>query len=156
GDVMTADSNLKDYGSAKRGKPEIDPNDPNLKAAPGADLKTIFAAALKKVPAEVRQGVDAELTEGEKVLGIGGPQAGVKGRGLFGAMMGAAKRYEPDYTHYAITNRRVVLFANKQAPLSYYPPTLLEAGVEEDSRMPNGGGIVFRKVKKIVTKTDKN
>jgi hypothetical protein len=156
GDVMAADSNIKDYGGSKRGKPEIDPDDPNLKAAPGADLKTIFAAALKKVPAEVRQGVDAELTEGEKVLWIGRPEAGVKGRGLLGSVLGAAKRYEPDYTHFAITNRRVILFANKQAPLSYYPPALLEAGVEEDNRIPNGGGIVFRKVKKIVTQTDKN
>jgi transcription elongation factor Elf1 len=158
GNVLSADSNIKEYGGAKNRKPEIDPDDPNIKNAPNAaqSLKGYFEACLKAVPAEVRQSVEAELTPGEKILWIGRPEAGVKGRGFFGAVMGSAKRYEPDYTHYAITNRRVLLFARKQAPLSYYTPTLVEAGVEGDDRIANGGGIVFRKVKKIVTETDKN
>jgi hypothetical protein len=104
----------------------------------------------------VRQSVEDELTAGEKILWLGRPEAGVKGRGLIGAVVGSAKRYEPDYTHYAITNRRVLLFIRKQAPLSYYTPALVEAGVEDDGRIPNGGGIIFKKVKVTTTRREKN
>ncbi len=158
GSPEAVDSNIKDYGGAKNRKPQIDPDDPNIKDAPSAaqSLKGYFEACIKSAPEDVRKSVEDELTAGEKILWIGRPEAGVKGRGLLGSVMGSAKRYEPDYTHYAITNRRVLLFIRKQAPLSYYTPALIEAGVEDDDRLPGGGGIILKKVKKITERQEKN
>ncbi len=160
GNVVAADSNIKEYGSSKR-TPEFDEDDPNIKDAKdyrgdaAKKVKAYFERELKKVPAELRKEAEEELTEGEKILWIGKPEGSTKGRGFFGAIMGAAKRYEPDYYLYILTNRRIILFARKKGPLSYYSPNILEAGVEEDDRFPNGGGIIFRKVKRIITTTDK-
>ena len=38
----------------------------------------------------------------------------------------------------------------KRGPVSYYPMGLLEAGLEDDSRIPKGGSITFKVVKVIV------
>jgi hypothetical protein len=159
GDVIGADNNIKEYAGSKRQAPTIDPDDPNIKDAPGAvkNLKGYFEACLKAVPAQVRETVEAELTVGEKILWIGRPEAGAQGRGFVGAMMGSAHRYEPPYTHYAITNRRVLLFSTAMpVPSSHYTPALLEAGVEDDDRIPKGGSIVFRRIKRITISRDNN
>jgi len=152
--------NIKDYvrsGKAKAAEKE----DPNLKMRP-ADLQRTVAEA----PQELREEVEAELTEGEKILWIGVPEGKVKGRGILGAITGAEIRYEPDYYIYAITNRRVLLFCEKgstdsqaatfggskdpQGPVTYYPSQLQACGLETDERLPEGGGIVFKRVKRII------
>jgi ribosomal protein S27E len=155
--AIPTDSNIKDYGGGRHAAEE---DDPNIKAAPttrggGRDLRAFFAAELKKVPADVQQTVADELTEGEKALWISRPEAPPKGRGFFGAVMGSDKLVEPAYWLYAITNRRVILFVQKAGPISYYSPDMLEAGVEDDKRIVNGGSILFKKVRRIVTTTDK-
>jgi hypothetical protein len=153
GEDVKQDSNIKDYASDE----DIDEDDPNIKDAPNRARGLIaqFAKDLKKVDEELRDEVDAELTEGEKVLWIGEPEAGVKGRGLLGAMIGSATRHEPKYTFYAITNRRVLLGIAKQTPVSYYPPSLMNTTVEQDKRIEKGGGIIFRQVKKSIVTEDK-
>jgi hypothetical protein len=67
-----------------------------------------------------------------------------------------------------VTNRRVLLWAQKsttlqsrrttrlsfghdpRGPISYYPPHLLDAGLEEDKGSPGVGGIAFKLVKVII------
>jgi ribosomal protein S27E len=154
--AIATDSNIKDYGGGRHAAEE---DDPNIKAAPstrtgGRDLRAFFEAELKRVPAEARQTVADELTEGEKILWIGRPEASAKGRGFLGAMVGSDRLVEPKYWLYAITNRRVILFVEKSGPVSYYTPDVLEAGVEDDTRIVNGGSILFKKVRRIVTTRD--
>jgi hypothetical protein len=91
-------------------------------------------------------------------------------RGSIGGFSAASERREPDYYLYAITNRRVMLFCEKgtrvgrghafsflkgekRGPMSYYPPHLTGTGLEEDKRIPQGGGIIFKKVKVVITTT---
>src|SRR5262249_9119877 len=95
-------------------------------------------------------------------------EGSTQGRGLLGALAGSAERKEAEYTLYAITSRRVLLwdkncageggrfsFVNEQlGPITYYPPEMLDAGVEEDKRFPDGGSIIFRRVKQVITKQD--
>jgi hypothetical protein len=147
GDVIAPDSNIKEYG----GPPA---NDPNIKNAP----KRRAASARydpNSIDEELRQQVEDELTAGETILWVGEPETKSKGRGLLGAMIGSAHRVEPDYTLYAITNRRAILWVKKKGPFSYYTPAFRDAGVEDDNRIENGGNIVFRKVKVTIKKTDK-
>jgi predicted Zn finger-like uncharacterized protein len=123
-----------------------------------------------KVDPELRQQVEEELAEDEQVVWVGEPEGRTKGRGMLGGLTGAAERREPDYYLYAITNRRVLLFCEKgtrvgkgrgisftkgekRGPMSYYPPHLLNAGLEEDRRFPRGGGIILKKVKVVITTT---
>jgi hypothetical protein len=139
------------------------PDDAGAKAA-----KATAQQDLSKVPADQRQRVDAELAEGERVLWIGEPEGSTQGRGLLGAMVGSAPRKEPDYNLYAITNRRVMLWFGKgtkvgnamsfgrllTGPVTYYPTALLETGIEEDKRIPQGGSLIFKRVKVISEERD--
>jgi hypothetical protein len=159
---LPVEGNMKD-ALAKQGAM---PTDGNVKAAKAAAAKD-----LSKVDPDLRERVDAELTEGERVVWIGEPEEKTQGRGILGAVMGAEHRIEPDYELYAITNRRVMLFDKKgcvggqsqttnlsfgkqpkRGPVCYYPADLLEFGIEEDKRIPNGGGILFRKAKVVIIK----
>jgi hypothetical protein len=116
GEVVPADANIKDYVTGR--SPAVDPEDPNAKGArgPADDAGNVKGVKLgveydpKKVPAELRKQVEAELTEGEKVLWVGEPEGSVEGRGLFGKPIGGAHRVEPRYTAYALTNRRVLIW----------------------------------------------
>jgi hypothetical protein len=159
-ELEAPDENIKDY--VRGGKSAAEANDPNLK-----DARTSVAGSVEQATPEQRQEVEAELTSGERIVWIGAPEGKTKGRGLIGALTGAEHRYEPDYYLYAITNRRVMLFAEKgskdsqsamfgggssdtQGPTTYYPPHLLGAGLEQDNRIPGGGGILFKKVKRVI------
>jgi hypothetical protein len=165
GDVEAPDANIKDFvrGGRSGGGGGADANT--------KDLQTAAERSLEKVPADLKREVQAELTAGERVLWIAEPEGRTKGRGMLGAIVGAAHRREPDYYLYAITNRRVLLFAEKgskvgttirlghgddvRGPITYYSPHLLGAGLEEDKRIPSGGSIVFRQVKVTITTRDK-
>ena len=159
---LPIEGNMKD-ALAKQGAM---PSDGNVKAA-----KSAAAKDLSKVDPDLRERVEAELTEGEKVIWIGEPEGKTQGRGILGAVTGADHRIEPDYELYAITNRRVMLFDKKgsiggqsqkmqislgahpkRGPVCYYPADLLDFGIEEDKRIPNGGGILFRKAKIVIIK----
>src|SRR5262249_6835933 len=114
GQVIAPDANIKEYVSNRD--------------SGGA------SASLGKIPADLRKTIDEELTEGEEVLWAAKPERGPEGRGLLGAVTGAAVNKEPKYTLFAITNRRVILWAEKgtrvgkqsswggerRGPLSYY------------------------------------
>jgi hypothetical protein len=180
GEMIAPDSNIKDFGS--RGALD---DDPNIKAAPGmgssggkggddANVKGMKADIEydpEELRPDVRKTVETELTEGETVKWVGWPEGSVQGRGFLGAVVGSAKRCEPNYYLYAITNRRVILWTKRgskvagtvtvtvghaEGPITYYPPHLLNAGLEEDKRIPQGGNIVFKQVKvKIVTRDSK-
>jgi hypothetical protein len=121
----------------------------------------------------LRHAVEDELAADEQIVWIGEPEGSTQGRGLIGALTGAAERREPDYYLYAITNRRVMLFCEKgtrvgkghgisflkgekRGPMSYYPPHLSGVGLEEDKRIPQGGGIILKKVKVVITTTTSN
>jgi hypothetical protein len=132
-DEVVHDGNIKDY-ARKGGVLDFD---------------------IKTVPAEDREPVEKELTAGEKILWIGEPEGSARGRGLVGALTGAARPIEPDYELYALTNRRVILWVKKEAPRSYYSPAVAESGVEEDSRIEKGGSIIFKKVKRTIITEDK-
>jgi hypothetical protein len=158
-ELLPPDENIKDFVSSKSGA--AGKGDANIKEA-----KSSIAGSVEQAPPELRHEVEAELTAGERVLWIGVPEGKTKGRGFIGALTGAEHRYEPDYYLYAITNRRVMLFAEKgskdsqaamfgggsdtQGPTTYYPPHLLRSGLEQDNRIPGGGGIVFKKVKRVI------
>jgi hypothetical protein len=152
GDMMKADTNIKDYGRAQR---RGGGNDPNVKAAPARAGGLNFDLA--RVPKDARQRVEEELTAGERIVWIGRPEAATKGRGFLGAVMNSAHREEPKYDLYALTNRRVILFFedDKEVPISYYSPQVARAGLEDDKRIENGGNIVFKKVRKIVETVEK-
>ena len=145
------------------------PTDGNVKAA-----KTSAAKDLSKVDSELRERVEAELTAGERILWIGEPEGKTKGRGVLGAVLNSEHRCEPDYELYAITNRRAMLFDGKgsiagmatqnqisfsggpkRGPVCYYPGDLFNLGIEDDSRIPSGGSIVFRRAKILVEKRSK-
>jgi hypothetical protein len=172
GDTVAPDDNIKSIAA----KGDLVPDDPNIKAAPGTRGRggdgNVKGVALgieydpNKVEAEVREEVEAELTAGEKVLWVGQPEGGTQGRGVLGAVTGAAKRKEPNYYLYAITNRRAILWAKPEGgflsvkgdppgPTTYYPPHILRAGLEQDNRIPQGGSIVFKQVKVTVRRQDK-
>jgi hypothetical protein len=157
------DENIKDFVRSGKAK-AAEAKDPNQKTH-----QSEVAHSVENAPEELRQEVEAELTEGEQVLWIGVPEGKVKGRGMMGALKGAAIRYEPDYYLYAITNRRALLFCEKgstdsqgavfggskdtQGPVSYYPGQLQQCGLETDERLPDGGGIVFKREKRIIQTT---
>jgi hypothetical protein len=154
------DENIKDF--VRGGK----------SAGDDANVKEAGKRRPDKVDPDLREQVEEELAEDEQVVWIAEPEGRTKGRGMLGALSGAAERREPDYYLYAITNRRVLLFyekgtrvgsghairftkGEKRGPMSYYPPHLLNAGLEEDKRIPQGGGIIFKKVKVVITTTTK-
>jgi hypothetical protein len=160
-EVIAPDENIKDFvrgGKAPAGA------DANVKDARGS-----AAGQLEKLDAELRAKAQEELTEGERLLWAAEPEGKTKGRGLMGSLVGSGEdRREPEYELYAITNRRVLLWAEKgtrvgqsksikftkgdiRGPISYYPPHLRDCGLEEDKRFPNGGGIIFKKVKVVIT-----
>src|SRR5262249_14395060 len=156
GEVLPTDENLKDLAT------DMLPDEGNVKSARApADL-------LKGVEKELRKKAEAELTEGERLLWVGKAEGSTQGRGMLGALAGSAERKEPEYTVYALTSRRVLLWDKKCAgegsrlsfvnqllgPVTYYPPEMLDAGVEEDKRFPDGGSIIFRRVKQVITKQD--
>jgi hypothetical protein len=157
-EVVAADSNIKDFV----GTSGMYPDDANVKAGPGGGA----CFDPDKQDPEVREKLDTELTDGEQVLWVGEPEGKTQGRGMLGALTGAgAERKEPDYDLYALTNRRVLLWqtrGSRQAksllgssealgPLSYYPPHMLGAGLEEDKRIKEGGGsILFKQVKRTI------
>jgi hypothetical protein len=163
GQLLPIEGNIKKFME----KSENLPTDPaNVRA-----FKSTIQQDAGSVPAEMRQKAEAELTPGEKLLWVGVPEGSTAGRGLLGAMIGSAKRKEPEYTLYAITNRRVLLFAAKlnkvgdsmslgggkpYGPFSYYPAEILDAGTEDDKRFPQGGSIIFKQVKVEITQRDKN
>jgi hypothetical protein len=160
-DVIPHDNNIKDYVGGSRA-PAVDPN---IKDAPGRTRPTRYATGYdpKKLPAEQRELVEAELTAGEHILWVGAPEGSVQGRGVLGKIFGSAIRVEPDYTLFALTNRRALLWAKpgwrsakrvsrrfgggKMGPHSYYPTDLRGVGLEDDNRIPIGGDLVFRRVK---------
>ncbi len=111
--------------------------------------KSPFARLLKKVSARDRETVEAELTEGEEILWIGEPVLDPWKSGMF-PVRGEPEMFqvviEPDYWLYALTNRRVIVWIKKKAPLSYYSPGLLCARLEEDTRDSDVGSIVLRRV----------
>jgi hypothetical protein len=162
GEMLPVDGNIKDL--MEKDNFAADPN--NVKA-----LRSTIQDDLGQIDEEMREKVDGELTQGEKLLWAGKPEGSTQGRGMLGAMIGSAIRKEPSYQLYAITNRRVLLFATKstsvgntislggtkpQGPITYYPPSLLGAGLEEDKRIPKGGSIIFKSVKVTITSRDKN
>jgi hypothetical protein len=167
GEELPVDGNLKDT-FAKQGAL---PTDGNVKTA-----RTAATKDLAKIDAELRERVEAELTKGEKIVWIGEPEGKTKGRGVLGSVLNAAQRIEPDYVLYAITNRRALLFDGKGAgkigsshtkeisfgklprrgPICYYAPDLLNVGMEDDNRFPNGGAIVFRKTKVTIEHKNQN
>ena len=103
----------------------------------------------KKLLAERKEDVDAELTEGETILWIGAPAAEPAGMAVVeGEPPGTV--IEPDYYLYAITNRRVILWIKDKAPLSYYAAALDQAGLEADERVPAGGSIILRRVVRTI------
>jgi hypothetical protein len=147
--------------------------DPNIKDAPGAkavaddpsNIKNLgpsgakerLARVLAKAPKSLRKKIDEELTVGEEVLWIDEPDAGPQGRGFFGAMSNAAKRIEPKYDFYALTNRRVLLFVvDNTAPNCFYSPDLLPMWSEPDKRIKDGGDLIFRLVHIKITTTYRN
>jgi hypothetical protein len=178
GDVIPNDANIKDYVSGRAAA--VDPEDPGAKAAPARrgedgpgnlrDVRLGVEYNPKKVPADQREQVEAELTEGEKILWVGEPEGKVEGRGLLGKLTGGAHRVEPRYTFFALTNRRVLIWfkfgwqgsnwRNRQmswdhwGPASYYPTALRNAYVESDRRIPSGGSIVFKRVKRTIIYKD--
>jgi hypothetical protein len=162
GEMLPVDGNIKDL--MEKDNFAADPS--NVKA-----YRSAIQEDLGQIAEELREKVDGELTAGEELLWVGEPEGSTKGRGMLGAMIGAATRKEPSYYLYAITNRRVLLFATKstsvgntvtlgaakpQGPITYYPPSLLQAGLEDDKRIPKGGSIIFKSVKVKITTTDKN
>jgi hypothetical protein len=172
GDTVAPDDNIKSLAAGG----ELVPDDPNIKAAPGTrsrggDDANVRGAGLgieydpDSVEFEVREEVEAELTEGEKILWVGKPEGSTQGRGILGAVTGGDKRKEPDYYLYAITNRRAILWAKPEGirsfqteepgPTTYYPPHIVGAGLEEDKRIPQGGSIVFKQVKVTITRQNK-
>jgi hypothetical protein len=170
GATVAPDDNIKDLAA----KGDLGADDPNIKTAPGkrgADGNVKGAGHgieydPDAVESEVREQVEAELTEGEKILWVGKPEGKTQGRGIVGAATGADKRKEPDYDLYAITNRRVLLWAKPEGmlsfkteqpgPMTYYPPHIVRAGLEEDKRIPQGGSIIFKQVQVTITKRVKN
>jgi hypothetical protein len=179
--LITADANIKDYLGGSRPIPSVD-DDRNVKKTPAAaddddNLKSRDSTSLynpKKVPAELREQVEEELTEGEQILWIGEPEGKTQGKGLFGKVTGlGATRVEPRYTLYGLTSRRALLWAepgwqtsrskskrwggDKQGPLSYYPTSLRGVGLEQDKRIKNNGGnVVFKQVKRTITSQDQH
>jgi hypothetical protein len=160
--VIATDANIKDFV----GGAGTDQTDPNVKAAAAGRA----AYDPDKEEPEVREKLDTELTDGEKVLWVGEPEGKTQGRGMLGAITGGAERKEPDYDLYALTNRRVLLWQTRgsregkslmgssevRGPLSYYPPHVLGAGLEEDKRIKDGGGsIIFKQVKRTIDTQDK-
>jgi hypothetical protein len=157
-EVLAPDENIKDFLGGKS-------------AGEDANVKDVRAGAgLDQLDDESREKVEAELTEGERVLWAGVPEGKTQGRGLLGNMVGSEERREPDYSLYALTNRRVLLWFSRgthvgkgtpirfgkgpnRAPVSYYPPHLLQAGLEQDKRIHRGGSIVFRRVRVVITTT---
>jgi hypothetical protein len=153
---LPVEGNLKDAF----GKPGSLATDDNVKKA-----KAAVQQDLSKIDPELRKRVETELTRGERVVWIGEPEGKTKGRGMLGAMLGSAKRVEPDYELYAITNRRVLLFdvkgtkvgtgvheikvggRSKRGPVCYYAPDVMDVGMESDDRFEGGGAILFRIVK---------
>lgn len=143
-----------------------------------AKIDAAIAAALDEAGDAVRKRVKAELTDGEEILWIDRPAAQTKGRGIIGAMVSNKVRKEPVYELYAMTNRRVLLWASKdtsidvgsdthhygrtgdmsqRGPLSYYSTDLTGVGLEEDERIEHGGSIVIKSVRVtiITTKEEK-
>jgi hypothetical protein len=157
GEVMPTEGNLKDIA-----KDDL-PTEGNVKAA-----RSPLEEGLKSISKELRARAEAELTEGERLLWVGQPEGKTKGRGMLGALSGAAERVEPDYHLYALTTRRVILWDKKgskdarfsfgseaRGPITYYPPQVLDAILEDDKRISDGGSIVFRRVKLTITERDK-
>jgi hypothetical protein len=159
-DVVAPDANIKEFVRGGKGT--------------SADVKDVRGNAeqqLEKLDPDLRARAEEELTAGERLLWAAEPEGKTKGRGIMGALVGGGEdRREPEYELYAITNRRVLLWAEKgtrvgqsksikftkgdaRGPITYYPPHLLHCGLEEDKRFPNGGGIIFKKVKVVITTT---
>ena len=174
GEVLLRDAFGKPKPKEKEEDGEILPTEGNIKTfmtqSGDGGAKAALQKELAAVPGEDRAKVQGELTEGENVLWIGSPEGSTQGRGLLGSMVGSAKRKEPEYELYAITNRRALLSARrgakvgdtislgspeKRGPVTYYPTALLESGLEEDKRIPKGGSIIFKSVKVTITHRDK-
>jgi hypothetical protein len=145
--------------------------------ANGKKFRSAIASTMDEVADDLRQKVQADLTEGEEVLWIDRPQGTVRGRGVLGALIGQTARKEPVYELYAITNRRALLWASKdtsvdaaadshqfgntgdmsmRGPLSYYLTDLTGVGLEEDERIEDGGSIIFKSVRVTITYTRDN
>ncbi len=157
GEVLPTEGNLKDYA-----KDEL-PTEGNVKAQ-----KSPLEESLKAVGKELRKKVEAELTEGERLLWVGQPEGKTKGRGVLGALSGAAERVEPEYHLYALTTRRAILWDKKgtkearfafgneeRGPITYYPTQLLDAELEDDKRISEGGSIIFKRVKRVIITRNK-
>jgi uncharacterized CHY-type Zn-finger protein len=130
-ETLPPDGNIKDFAA--------DRDDANIK-----QFRSAVQRSLTEVDEELREECQAELTNGETLIWIGSKTG--KGGGLLSKLVGP-KRIEPNYTHYALTNRRVMLFYDAKAgrgPASYYPPNLLEMGLEDEKSKT--GSIIFRKV----------
>lgn len=182
--LLRGELKLKEFGQStkkeEKDDAEVLPPDGNIKSFMGKEtdkldeegnvksFRSNLEKELKKAPEDLLEKVEAELTKGEKILWVGEPEGKTQGRGMLGALTGSAERKEPDYHMYAITNRRVLLWCTKgtkvanqttfgsrpRGPFSYYPPGLLNAGLEDDKRIAKGGSIIFKIVKvKIVTES---
>ncbi len=159
GEILSPEKALLKYAS--RIKDDDDEEDRKMRRS--------LQKTLKDIDKELRAQAEAELTDGEELLWLGTPEGSTQGRGMLGAMIGSAKRKEPSYTLYALTTRRVLLWAKKGAqlgnrtsfgrqqrgPVTYYPPALVDAGLEDDDRIPKGGSIVFKQVQVTITSRDK-
>ncbi|MGE3804730.1 MAG: hypothetical protein AB7K24_08675, partial [Gemmataceae bacterium] len=174
--LLRGEISLKDHlGSKKEASDEeetetLPAEENNLKSYVGQlptdaanvkQFKNAVAQDLNQVDADERARAEAELADGEKLLWVGVPEGKTKGRGLLGTLMGAAKRKEPQYLLYAITNRRALLWSERdtavggnllfkdktRGPFCYYPPQLLDVGMEEDARFPEGGNLLFKRVR---------
>jgi predicted RNA-binding Zn-ribbon protein involved in translation (DUF1610 family) len=126
--------------------------------------------AIQEVPAELRAQAERELTKGEELLWVGVPQGKTQRRSLLGVWLGKAQRCEPRYFLYALTNRRALLWVQtglplgknlvlggqRRGPVSYYPLALGNAEFEEDTRVAQGGSILFKKVRVTIVTHEKN
>ena len=154
GELLPVDGNLKEFLAKNENLP-VDPA--NVK-----NLKAPAAPTSENVSAEQRQRAEAELTTGEKLLWVWAcPRRPPRDAAC--VIIGLRERKEPEYTLYALTNRRVLMWVRqltkigddgnlyrpvlRMGPLTYYPPAVLEAGIEKDDRIPKGGSIHFRQVK---------
>ncbi len=133
--------NLKGLVGAA-GKGEQDPSAFNLCQA--------FAKELKKVHVRDRARVEEELTAGETILWMDSPilepRETVEADKVLGVDEPIDFLAEPDYYLYALTDRRVIVFARDRDPVSYYTPYLRQAVLEPDSRLPGSGNIILKRV----------
>ena len=132
-----------------------------------ADLKMELRKDLNAASVDEIECAERELTDGEELMWIGRPEVKMMRKGILGMLKRKPDNREPHYLMYAITNRRVLLWADKSSqgknlrngknpvgPASYYSTMLQNIRSEPDDRLEDGGNLFFRVVNlTIVSKT---